>query len=219
MSQKWKRIGAVIGVVFALTATPCSALDWSTFVSFGFTWGGDSVGKAQTSSQTGTTGTQSTTTHNARAGQFMLMSTGATFAVPGLEDWDAQASAGYWFDTVSGNGGEIRFRRFPIELVAAKTIDNKWRVGGGLSYHAGVERVCTQTTCASRSAKFDNALGVVIEGDWLLGGRVTQGISDQRPTTKLWVGSRITLINYKSPAPESRSYSGNNIGFILGLNF
>lgn len=190
------------------------ALEWSPYASLAMTRGGDSLGK-NVSVKNG----ESTTSH-IRAGQYMLFSAGVTVPLPNLPDWEAQASIGYWFDLVGGNGGELKFKRIPIELVAIRNFDSIWRVSGGLSYHTAVERTCTQDTCDVPNTRFDNALGLVAEVDWLVSGPVTAGLGlDQPRPMLLWFGLRATVINYQAPQSEGGKYNGNNLGLILGLNF
>lgn len=214
MRQGRWMIKGLFGALCFAHAAPGAAFEWSPFVSLGFTRGGDSLGKTVSTSQIG-----GTRTNHVRAGQFMLLAAGATVALP-VESWELQTSVGYWFDSVSGNGGEMRFRRVPIEVVAIKNLTDAWRVSGGVSYHTMVERRCTQNNCTVSDATFDDALGLVIEGDWLVGGPVTRGVAEGEPsTTKLWFGARVTLIKYQSPQPENKTYSGNNFGLVLGFNF
>jgi hypothetical protein len=205
----------VVCVLFSAGyAAPGFALDWSPLISIGFTKGGDSLGTSVETQQ------NKTTTHHIRAGQFMLLNAGATFALPGLDDWEAQTTVGYWFDSVTENGGELRFRRIPIEVVAIRNFDATWRVSGGLTYHTAVERRCTQDTCTVPTTTFDDALGLVAEIDWLVGGPVMAGRAEGQPaTTKLWFGARLTFIEYQAPDSENKTYSANNLGLVLGLNF
>lgn len=190
-----------------------AAFDYSPYVSVAFTFGGDSVGKTvKTDPQAGTS-----TTHT-RAGQLFQAMLGATFAAADV--WEAQASVGYWFDSTTGNGGELKFLRIPIDLLAIRNMSDSWRVLGGPTWHTGVRRRCTQDNCTVPGTSYDDAFGIVAGVDWLVGGPVSrQYTGDQPRPTKLWFGARMTRIKYVAPKSEGGSVDGSSIGFIVGLNF
>ncbi|MBI3776346.1 MAG: hypothetical protein HY273_12495 [Gammaproteobacteria bacterium] len=197
-----------------LSSAQALALEISPFVSMALTFGGDTLAETQVGDP------KLKKTESIKAGQFMYFATGATFALPEPGDWEVQSSIGYWFDSVQTGGHELRFRRVPIDLLLARSFDKSWRVLGGLTYHLNPERRCTLDNCPQPSSAFKNAIGLVAEADWLFGGIVTRviGVDEPRPT-KLWVGVRMTLIEYKTTDVESSRYSGNNFGLTLGLNF
>lgn len=211
-SRALRRFG--IGAAALLLSGQVLAFDISPFVSMGVTFGGDTLDETVVGDP------KKNQTESIKAGQFMYFSAGATVALPEPGDWEVQSSIGYWFDSVQTGGREMRFRRVPIDVLLARSFDKSWRVLGGLTYHVQPERRCTLDTCAQPSSAFKNAKGLVVEADWLFGGVVTRvvGAGEARPT-KLWMGARMTLIEYKTTDADATKYSGNNFGLTLGLNF
>ena len=203
-----------IGAAALLFTCQASALEFSPFVSMGVTFGGDTLDDTPVGDP------KLKKTESIKAGQFMYFSAGATLPLPQPGDWEVQSSIGYWFDSVQEGGHELRFRRVPIDILLARSFDKNWRVLGGLTYHLNPERRCTLNTCAQPSSAFKNAIGLVVEADWLFGGVVTRvvGADEPRPT-KLWMGARMTLISYTTTDTNASKYSGNNFGLVLGLNF
>jgi len=203
-----------VGAAALLFTGSAFALEFSPFVSMGFTFGGDTLDETPVGDP------KLKKTESIKAGQFMYFSAGATMPLPPPGDWEVQSSIGYWFDSVQTGGHELRFRRVPIDVLLARSFDKSWRVLGGLTYHLNPERRCTQDNCEQPSSAFKNAIGLVAEADWLFGGIVTRvvGADEPRPT-KLWMGVRITLIDYETTDESPAKYSGNNFGLMLGLNF
>ena len=203
-----------IGAAALLFTGQAFALEISPFVSMGITFGGDTLDETPVGDP------KLKKFASIKAGQFMYFSAGATVPVLQSGDWEVQSSIGYWFDSVQTGGHELRFRRLPIDVLLARSFDKSWRVLGGLTYHLSPERRCTLDNCAQPSATFKNATGVVVEADWLFGGVVTRvvGADEPRPT-KLWMGVRMTLIDYETRDTVASKYSGNNFGLTVGLNF
>ena len=214
--QRYSRSLSLWGIGFAtlLFTGQAVALEISPFVSMGITFGGDTLGETPVGDP------KAKKIESIKAGQFMYFSAGATVPLPEPGDWEVQSSIGYWFDSVQTGGHELRFRRVPIDVLLARSFDKSWRVSGGLTYHLNPERRCTLDNCAQPSSAFKNAIGLVAEADWLFGGIVTRvvGAGEPRPT-KLWMGVRMTLIDYKTTDTVVTKYSGNNVGLLVGLNF
>jgi hypothetical protein len=205
---------AGVGAAAFLFSVQAFALEYSPFVSMGVTFGGDTLADTPVGDP------KLKKTASIKAGQFMYFSTGATLPLPQPGDWEVQSSIGYWFDSVQTGGHELRFRRVPIDVLLARSFDKNWRVLGGLTYHLNPERRCTLDNCAQPSSAFKNAIGLVAEADWLFGGVVTRVVGAEEPRpTKLWMGVRMTLINYKTTDENPVEYSGNNFGLTIGLNF
>lgn len=205
---------SAIGVAAWLVSSQVFALEASPFVSMGITFGGDILSETQVGNP------KLKKIESIRAGQFMYFAAGATMALPEPGDWEVQTSLGYWFDSVQTGGHELRFRRVPIDVLLARSFDKSWRVLGGLTYHLNPERRCTLDVCPQPNSAFKNAIGLIAEIDWLFGGMVTRvvGADEPRPT-KLWMGLRTTLIEYKTRGENPNRYGGTSFGLSLGLNF
>lgn len=205
--------GAVCAAIFA---APCYAGRISPVVDVGVGFGGDRLGEA----------TSGATTESVRAGQFMYFAVGSTFPLMSDGDYELQATLGYFYDSVNANHGQLSFIRYPIEALVFKSITPKWRAGGGPTYHFNPERKCSMSQCDAHTVKFKNALGVVMEADYVLGegGLVsrTQG-ADGAHSNTVWLGLRYTVVNYKTTEADgiaaNGSARGNAFAALLGVNF
>lgn len=205
---------SAVGAAALLFSSQVCAFDISPFVSLGITSGGDLLDETTVGDPT------LKNTKSIKAGQFMYFSAGATVPLRQPGDWEVQASLGYWFDSVQSGGRELRFRRVPVDVLLTRNFDQSWRLLGGLTYHLNPQRRCTLETCTQPNTSFENAMGLIVEADWLFGGVVTRVTGADEPrSTKLWMGVRMTLIDYKTADSYGNKYNGNNLGLLLGLNF
>ena len=205
---------SAMGAAALLFSGQVCAFDISPFVSLGITYGGDLLDETVVGDPT------LKNVKSIKAGQFMYFSAGATVPLRQAGAWEAQASLGYWFDSVQSSGHELRFRRVPMDILLVRNFDQNWRLLGGLTYHLNPQRRCTLDTCTQPDATFENATGLMVEADWLFGGVVTRVTGADEPrSNKLWMGMRMTLIDYKTADSYGKKYHGNNLGLLLGLNF
>ena len=205
---------SAVGAAALLFSSQACAFHISPFVSLGITYGGDLLDETTVGDPT------LKTKKSIKAGQFMYFSAGATLPLWQPGAWEAQAALGYWFDSVQSGGRELRFRRVPMDALLVRNFNQNWRLLGGLTYHLNPERRCTLDTCTQPNTTFENAIGLIVEADWLFGGVVTRVTNADEPRpTKLWMGIRMTLIDYKTADSYGNKYHGNNLGLLLGLNF
>lgn len=122
-----------------------------------------------------------------------------------------QASIGFKFDTVDASNGEVWFTRYPAELLTFYSFDS-YRLGAGVSYH--MDPVYDQKLDTSNNhVKFDNAVGFVLQFDFLRHDFLSGGI-------------RYENITYDSPVfwlfPDGsikKQFDGSNIGFVVNIHF
>ena len=70
------------------------------------------------------------------AGQGGTISVGADYRPTSLPKFGVRALAGIKWSSNAAENSNISFTRIPIEVVGSYYIDNDWRVGAGLAYHA-----------------------------------------------------------------------------------
>lgn len=118
------------------------------------------------------------------------------------ENLEARLMAGVKFDTIEADNGDAKFVRYPIEALLMYKSGEKVYVGGGLSYHLNPS-ISGSGLAGGLNIDFDNALGLVVELDYMLsnGG---------------YLGVKLTSIDYEV---NGQSASGNSIGAILGFRF
>ena len=138
-----------------------------------------------------------------RGGGLLYLAVGGIFPTapvssPSLE---TQVSVGWKFDSSTAENGDVDWDRFPIELLQFHKTEN-WRFGGGLTYHLN-PKLEGSGDASHIQADFDNALGYVVEVDYLT-------------NEELMIGVRATFIDYEV---NSVSVDGNSIGLLVGVRY
>jgi len=115
--------------------------------------------------------------------------------------FDVQTSLGVKFaSTKAATNGEITFVRWPLEALAFyRNSEHKFRAGAGLSYHFS-NKISGTEIASSLSANADNALGFVVQADYLMGWQ-----------SHMALGLRYENISYKISGYNFTA-SGNNFG-------
>ncbi len=145
-------------------------------------------------------------TQKLSAGGLFTIAAGLIYA-PVATPVVVEATIGYKVDDVTASNGQLRFARWPLELLASYRVD-RHRVGGGVTHHFSPRYSCSIDGgfCLVNEINFDDANGLVLQyayGD--LNGRFA------------WdVGARLTLIDYKVPGD---SIAGNSFGAFLTFGF
>lgn len=179
-----------------LLAGTAQARDSSLLFQFGLDLGGDELIKVPFTNGD---------TKTIDAGGMLYAALGTTFqtAPESQPNLETQLSVGFKFDSADAKNGDVTWRRIPIEALEFYTTP-QWRFGGGLTYHLN-PTVDGSGVASNISADFDNALGVILEVDYITAG-------------KTYVGGRVTLIDY-TLSNTSVSFSGNSVGVTVGVRF
>lgn len=82
-----------------------------------------------------------------------------------------QFTVGYHVDRTDGTEGNIRFSRYPAELVGYYDMGKKWRVGAGVRHVTSVG-VKSGGLDNGVHAKFDDATGALVEVEYMFNARV-----------------------------------------------
>lgn len=179
-----------------MTARPAGPVSASLHLvlPIGFQVGGDTLLKL-----TYTDGS----TQDIDAGSAVLLAAGGLLDVGDeTHALQIQATIGYNYTGAEASNGSVTWQRWPVELLTFYEYrPAHLRIGGGLQYQFGVSLGASGTR-GSASVDFDNALGKVVQAEWLM--------------TYLSVYARYTLIHY-SLNGSSEHLSGNAFGF--GLSF
>jgi hypothetical protein len=117
---------------------------------------------------------------------------------------EVELSLSYKTAAVTGDNGDVDFGRFPLEALVFYRLE-KFRLGGGLTYHVD-PKLDGSGILSSVNLDFDNALGLVVQGDYRFGEHVTLGL-------------RYTSIKYEASAPFTATYKGNGLGVSFGYRF
>ena len=179
----------------ALVAGPAAAKDVRVLARMGLDGGGKTLAKVTFSDGS---------TQRLSSGGLFTIAAGLLYA-PESTPIVVEATYGYKVDDVTASNGQLKFDRWPFELLASYRVD-RHRIGGGLARHGSPTYKESIDGFATTRVKFDDATGAVIQyayGD--LNGRF------------YWdVGLRMTIIEYKG---GGQSVSGNSFGALFSLGF
>ena len=152
--------------------------------------------------------------YDLRAGGLVAFTAGVDFRVN--PQFSLQSTVSYHVNSANASNGDLKFQRFPIELLAYYHPSPKWRVGGGVRYVSSPE-LNGKGYGAGEDTEYDNTVGAVIETEYL----VSQNFG---------VKVRFVSEKYKSKREEYRTgghtfyiggneYSGNHVGIFGNFYF
>jgi hypothetical protein len=170
------------------------AADVRPFVKAGYDFGGDKLAEV-----TFTDGD----TESIRANEGFYFGGGASI-VTDAGTQEIELSIAYKVGSVNGSNGDVEFRRFPLEALWFYRFE-KVRLGGGLTYHLNPELDGSGVVGGGLDAKFDDALGLVLQADYRFGEKLT-------------VALRYTSIEYQVSGTSAKAKS-NGIGVTTGYRF
>ncbi len=130
------------------------------FVSAGITAGGDKLATARY-----TNGGRV----DLHAGGLFALNAGIDYTV--TQQFSFQGSIGYHVDQANGSNGEIRFQRYPIELLAYYKVAPQWRLGGGVRYVSS-PKLTSSGAAYLGEYRFDNAVSGLVEAEYILSPQV-----------------------------------------------
>ncbi|MBX3626101.1 MAG: outer membrane beta-barrel protein [Rhizobacter sp.] len=155
MKTKLAVAALALGAVQAASAQPVVR----PLVGLGFTFGGDTVAPiAYTNGDS----------DKVRAGGLIAFTTGVEMTFSPLVS--AQALIGYHVDGVAASNGDVKFDRYPAELLGHFRLTDTFRVGGGARY---TDKARTRSSGAASidvpSESYKPAWGTVVEGEFTIG--------------------------------------------------
>jgi hypothetical protein len=125
-------------------------------VGIGFTFGGDKLVTADFTDGT------SDTIH---AGGLIAVYGGLEFRATDV--LAIQATAGYHVDnTRAATNGSLRFSRYPVDVLALFSLNDKVRLGGGVEF-VNNPKLVGRGAVGSFNVEFKNSAGLVLEGEYL----------------------------------------------------
>ena len=139
-------------------------------------------------------------TSDVKAGELLSFSGGLMYSAQKV---DTMLTIGYKFDSATASNGDIKYSRYPVDLLALYKI-KKFRLGGGLTYHIN-PTLKGDGYAANINVALDDALGFLIQTDFII-------------IPSLTVGLRYTIIDY-DVSNSNDSVDGNSFGLIFGAIF
>jgi hypothetical protein len=110
----------------------------------------------------------------------------------------------YKIAVINASNGDVEWTRFPLEALAFYRFPRA-RVGGGLTYHLN-PKLDGSGVVGGLDVKFKNALGLVLQADWLI-------------TQKIALGGRYTFLEYDAKGNFSGTGQANGLGVTFSINF
>jgi hypothetical protein len=104
-------------------------------------------------------------TVNIHAGGLIYFTAGVDYRV--TPEFSLQATANYQVERANANNGNIKFERFPAELIGYYQPNPAWRVGGGVRYASG-QKLSGSGVASGMDASFDNSTSTVVEGEYFV---------------------------------------------------
>jgi len=189
-------LGALLGAANARAQMASAPNEFQLALTAGLTGGGDKLATATFSDGT---------TQSIRAGGLVQLGIGFLWQ-PVAAPVALQTTFNYHVDSVSAANGDLRFSRYPIEVLGYYTGLGSWRFGGGarfvLSPSLKVDVPNDNTT-----VDFEDAVGAVVEAGYRFGPSVV-------------VNLRYTAERYKLKSIDGASVSAADSvsGESIGLN-
>jgi hypothetical protein len=142
------------------------------------------------------------TTRSIDANQRIALGGGASW-VNDAKNMEVEASLAYKFTTINASNGSISWTRFPLDVLVFRRWE-QFRVGAGLTYHIN-PRLKGIGVAGDANVKFDNALGAIVQADWLFANGFNLGL-------------RYTKLDYEEVNLGTKANS-DGVGVILGYRF
>ena len=151
-------------------------------------------------------------TYNIRANGGLSFEAGAVLG-NNNSNMELQLLVGYKFDSDSADNGDVTWDVVPFSALAMFK-SNKWKFGGGVTYHLNPELDSSFPLYDSNNnlvsnginEKYNNAFGGVIKMQY-------------RATPSLDIGLKGTLIEYELKNDPTITTKGNSIGIVLSYTF
>jgi hypothetical protein len=175
--------------------------DFRFALTAGLTGGGDKLGTV-----TFTDGT----TQSIRAGGLVQIGAGFLWQ-PSGSPLALQTTFNYHVDSVNASNGDLRFSRYPIEVLGFYTGLGPWRFGGGARFVLD-PTLTVDVPGTNLTVDFEDTIGAVLEAGYRFGSAVT-------------VNLRYTVEKYKPKAASNgavvtnTSVSGDSVGLNVVFSF
>ena len=202
-----KKLSLTLMTSLMLSSTTLTASDLNPMLQFGYDFGGETLATVEKYDYY-----DGYETSKIRAGQGLNFEVGA--AISSQESpMEFQFLIGYKVDRESTSNGSVTWDRIPLTAIAMVK-KNRWKFGGGLTYHLNPELSGSFTGYDNNGDYFndsvddeyDDALGGVVQAQFM----ISEAIS---------VGVKGTFIKYKLKNNSSVTVKGNSIGINFSYTF
>jgi hypothetical protein len=181
---------ATVGVAHAQMAAPAAPAPARFLVGMGLSGGGDELASAKYTNGD---------TVNLHGGGLIYFTAGVDYHF--MPQFSLQGTVNYHVDRANAKNGDIKFERFPVELIAYYQPNPAWRVGGGVRY-VNSPKLSGSGVGSGLDIDFDNTTSAVIEAEYF---------------TSPKVGFKLRYVNETFKARGFQDIDGSHVG--LSANF
>ena len=171
-------------------------------LQFGLTGGGDTLATAQFTNGK---------SENIKAGGLVHLAAGVVWT-PADIPFGGHLMFGYHVDNITADNGDLRFSRYPIEVLALYTGAGRLRLGAGVRYVNSPKLKVSIDGRPGTNVDYDNTVGAIAEIGYQF-------------SPKLWLAVRGTFEDYKAASVNGNNVvaggtsSGNSVGIYFGAAF
>jgi len=202
-----KSFTAMALVIAAAVPATSNAVDVRPIIKAGFGLGGDTVVTV------GTTSSSGSSSRSIKANQGVFFGGGVSILTDS-KALETEISLSYKFYTIAAQNGHVDWTVLPLDALVFYRMPNV-RLGGGLTYH--LSPTLNGNGAASRlNAKYDDALGFVLQGDYVLKNRFNFGLRYTSVEYKRTSFQTDPLLVATTPAANPRT---NGVGFVFSMSF
>jgi hypothetical protein len=180
---------ATTGVAQAQSPAPSSA---RPVLGMGLSGGGDELASARYTDGT---------TANIHAGGLLYFTAGVDYRF--TPAFSLQGTVNYHVDRANAKNGDLKFERFPIELIGYYQPNPSWRAGGGIRYTSS-PKLSGSGFASGTDVSFDNTTSAVVEAEYFV-----------NPT----LGIKLRYVNETFKARGYKDADGSHVGVSANLYF
>ncbi|TMH38260.1 MAG: hypothetical protein E6H49_04555 [Betaproteobacteria bacterium] len=198
---------ALVLVIAACVPAISNAAEVRPIIKAGFGLGGDTVVTV------GVNGSSGSSTRSIKANQGVFVGGGASILTDSKE-LEAEISISYKFYIIAAQNGHLDWTVLPLDALVFYRMPNV-RLGGGLTYHLS-PTLSGSGAASGLNAKYDDALGFVLQGDYVLKNRFNFGLRYTSVEYKRTSFQTNPLIVATTPAANPKT---NGLGFVFSMSF
>jgi hypothetical protein len=158
--DKMKKTFLTVALLASLSAQAQTSLSSQSqplrgFIGMGVTAGGDDLATA-----TYTNGRSA----DIKAGGGVVFTAGMDYRIGA--QFSVQGSINFHVDNQTASNGDMRFQRYPVEVIGYFHPNEQWKVGGGIRYVSGA-KLSSSGVASGIDARFKNTASAIFETEYL----------------------------------------------------
>jgi hypothetical protein len=165
-----KQIAVVVAAAALALSATAHAEGWHPVLGASITGGGKTLVTVHyTNGQT----------QDVRSGGLVHLFGGAEYEFN--DQFSLQGNVGYHVDNSTAKNGEVKFSRWPVELIGLWKINPTIRLGVGVRKATGAKFTSSGAASSAGSASFDSKAGVILQGEYLFSphwGMLVRGVTE-----------------------------------------